>query len=106
MQTLAMNTVTTDFERLSIAASALRTILQQEESVARLAQEQPSMAGAASAAQAARAAAVAVEALRLIGDISEASAARQQAAIIERARRALLLASQKGEDAAQLRTAC
>ncbi|MFN3671670.1 MAG: hypothetical protein ACK4VM_07170 [Bosea sp. (in: a-proteobacteria)] len=90
----------TDFERLSITAAALRTILHQEEAVTKLAEEKPSIAGAASAAQAARAAAVAVEALRLIGDISEASAKAQQAAIIQRARRALQLASQRTDAAA------
>lgn len=105
VQNSLMEQATTDFKRLSIAASALRAILQQEEMVARLAEEQPSMVGAASAAQAARAAAVAVEALRLIGDIPDVSAAQQQEAIIQRARRALVLASQKADDRTPLRAA-
>lgn len=88
-----MGQALTDFKRLSITAGALRAILQQEEMVARLAEEQPSIASAASAAQAARAASIAVEALRLIGDIPDISAARQQEAISYRARRALQLAS-------------
>ncbi len=92
-----------DFKRLSVTASALRTILQQADGVARLAEEQPSLAAAASAAQAARAAAIAIEALRLIGDIPDADAALQQAALINRARRALQLVSEAPRETSRLR---